>query len=598
MLYHHDYELDTTRRDAPIRISARGRAVLANPMTNRATAFTVQERRYLGLVGLMPGGVTSLGNQVRRVYAQYQSAKTAFAKHNYLANLRDRNEILFYRLLADHIEEMMPIIYTPTIGEVIERFSHEYNRSRGVFLSIDRPEDVEQSLLDYGLPSDDVDLIVLTDSEGILGIGDQGIGGIEIAIGKLSVYTAAAGLHPRRVIPVVLDVGTDNLGLLNSDLYLGERHARVRGERYDDFMDHVVQTASRLFPKAMLHWEDFGASNAHRLLEKYRHTHCTFNDDIQGTAAVALAAVLAGVNVTGMPLHEHRIVIFGGGTAGIGIADLLRDTLIRDGVDPEVAQSQFYVLGSKGLFVDDMTSLREFQVPYARTRDEVSKWVLGGPGGAAGAGAGVNGNGRNGNGRNGNGNGHPAISLADVVRNVRPTILIGTSTMGGAFTKVIVQDMAAHCDRPIIMPLSNPTARAEATPADLIEWTQGRALIATGSPFEPVDYREVRHVIAQANNALIFPGLGLGVAASDAARVTDGMIVAAAEALASLVNAYRPGASLLPRISELRPVSAHVALAVAQAAADEGVARHPLQDPVNEIYTRMWQPEYPPVEII
>jgi len=603
VLYHHDYELDTTRRDAPIRISARGRAVLANPMTNRATAFTVQERRYLGLVGLMPGGVTSLGNQVRRVYAQYQSAKTPFAKHNYLANLRDRNEILFYRLLADHIEEMMPIIYTPTIGEVIERFSHEYNRSRGVFLSIDRPEDVEQSLLDYGLPSDDVDLIVLTDSEGILGIGDQGIGGIEIAIGKLSVYTAAAGLHPRRVIPVVIDVGTDNLGLLNSDLYLGERHARVRGERYDDFMDHVVQTASRLFPKAMLHWEDFGASNAHRLLEKYRHTHCTFNDDIQGTAAVALAAVLAGVNVTGMPLHEHRIVIFGGGTAGIGIADLLRDTLIRDGVDPEVAQSQFYVLGSKGLFVDDSTTLREFQAPYARTRDEVSKWVLGGPAGSgapggSGAGTGVNGNGRNGNGRNGNGNGHPAISLADVVRNVRPTILIGTSTVGGAFTKAIVQDMAAHCDRPIIMPLSNPTARAEATPADLIEWTQGRALIATGSPFEPVDYREVRHVIAQANNALIFPGLGLGVAASDASRVTDGMIVAAAEALASLVNAYRPGASLLPRISELRPVSAHVALAVAQAAADEGVARHPLQDPVNDIYTRMWQPEYPEVEII
>ena len=594
MLYHNDYELDTTRHDAPIRISARGRAVLANPMTNRATAFTVQERRYLGLVGLMPGGVTSLGNQVRRVYAQYQSAKTPFAKHNYLANLRDRNEILFYRLLADHIEEMMPIIYTPTIGEVIERFSHEYNRSRGVFLSIDRPDDVEQSLRDYGLESGEVDLIVLTDSEGILGIGDQGIGGIEIAIGKLSVYTAAAGLHPRRVIPVVLDVGTDNLGLLNSDLYLGERHARVRGERYDEFLDHVVQTASRLFPRAMLHWEDFGASNAHRLLEKYRHTHCTFNDDIQGTAAVALAAVLAGVNVTGMPLHEHRVVIFGGGTAGIGIADLLRDTLIRDGVDPEVAQGQFYVMGSKGLFVDDMASLREFQKPYARTRDEVSTWVLSGPANGHGNGHG----GLNGNGRNGNGNGHPQISLADVVRNVRPTILIGTSTVGGAFSKSIVTDMAAHCDRPIIMPLSNPTARAEATPADLIEWTQGRALIATGSPFEPVDYREVRHVIAQANNALIFPGLGLGVAASDAARVTDGMIVAAADALASLVNAYRPGASLLPRISELRPVSAHVALAVAQAAADEGVARQPLQDPVNDIYTRMWQPEYPPVEII
>jgi malic enzyme len=322
-MMNSDYELDTTRRDAPLRISARGRAVLANPMTNRGTAFTVQERRYLGLVGLMPSEVTPIGNQVRRVYQQYHSARTPFAKNNYLASLRDRNEVLFYRLLADHIEEMLPIIYTPTIGEVIERFSVEYHRPRGVFISIDRPEDIEQSLLDHGLAAGDVDLIVATDSEGILGIGDQGIGGIEIAIGKLSVYTAAAGIHPRRVMPVVLDVGTDNLGLLNSDLYLGERHARVRGERYDEFIDTFVKTATRLFPQAMLHWEDFGAGNAHRILEKYRHTHCTFNDDIQGTAAVALAAVLAGVNITGMPLADHRIVIFGGGTAGIGIADLL-----------------------------------------------------------------------------------------------------------------------------------------------------------------------------------------------------------------------------------------------------------------------------------
>lgn len=572
-MIHSDYELDTTRRDAPLRISARGRAVLSNPMTNRGTAFTVQERRYLGLVGLMPSEVTPIGNQVRRVYQQYQSARTPFAKNNYLASVRDRNEVLFYRLLADHLEEMLPIIYTPTIGEVIERFSVEYHRPRGVFVSIDRPEDIEQSLLDHGLGPDDVDLIVATDSEGILGIGDQGIGGIEIAIGKLSVYTAAAGIHPRRVMPVVLDVGTDNLGLLNSDLYLGERHARVRGERYDEFIDTFVQTATRLFPKAMLHWEDFGAGNAHRILEKYRQTHCTFNDDIQGTAAVALAAVLAGVNVTGMPLAEHRIVIFGGGTAGIGIADLLRDELVRAGVPREEAVGQFYALGSKGLFVDDLPLLREFQRPYARTRAEVDGWTL------------VDGAAR-------------GITLADVVRNVRPTILIGTSTMGGAFTKTIVKEMATHCERPIIMPLSNPTSRAEATPADLIEWTDGRALIATGSPFDPVDHREVRHFIAQANNALIFPGLGLGVAACQATRVTDRMIAAAAEALAARVNTYRPGAALLPSMSELRPVSSHVALAVAAAAAEEGVARHPLTDPINEIYSRMWQPQYSTVEVI
>ncbi|MFZ1287833.1 MAG: NAD-dependent malic enzyme, partial [Candidatus Phosphoribacter sp.] len=563
---------DTTVRGAPLRIAARGRAVLANPMTNRGTAFTVQQRRYLGLVGLMPSEVTPMGNQVRRVYQQYQSARTPFAKHNYLASLRDRNEVLFYRLLADHIEEMLPIIYTPTIGEVIERFSAEYHRPRGVFVSIDRPEDIEQSLIDHGLGQDDVDLIVATDAEGILGIGDQGVGGIEIAIGKLSVYTAAAGLHPRRVMPVMIDVGTDNLGLLNSDLYLGERHARVRGERYDEFIDRFVTTATRLFPRAMLHWEDFGASNAHRVLEKYRDDYCTFNDDIQGTAAVALAAVLAGVNITGMPLRDHRIVIFGGGTAGIGIADLLRDELIRSGVPRDQAVAQFFALGSKGLFVDDLPSLREFQKPYARTRASVSQWTL--DGSARG------------------------ISLADVVRNARPTILIGTSTRGGAFSKAIVTEMATHCERPIIMPLSNPTSRAEATPVDLIEWTEGRVLVATGSPFEPVDHHEVRHVIAQANNALIFPGLGLGVAACQASRVTDRMIAAAAEALAARVNAYRPGASLLPAMSELRPVSAHVALAVAAAAAEEGVARRPLTDPINEIYSRMWQPQYPSVEVV
>ncbi len=568
-----DYELDTTRRDAPLRISARGRAVLVDPMLNRGTAFTRKERRALGLLGLLPTGVSPISDQVRRVYQQYRSAKTPFAKHKYLANLRDRNEVLFYRVLADHIEEMLPIIYTPTIGEVIERFSLEFNRARGVFLSIDRPNDIEAAFAGYDLGPDDVDLIVVTDSEGILGIGDQGIGGIEIAVGKLSLYTAAAGIHPRRVIPVVLDVGTDNLGLLNSDLYLGERHARVRGERYDEFIDSFVRTVTRLFPQAMLHWEDFGANTAHRILDRYRDEICTFNDDIQGTAAVALAAVLAGVNVTGMPLKDHRIVIYGGGTAGIGIADLIRDTLVRGGVSAEDAARQFYGLGSRGLFVDDQPTLRDFQRRYARTRAEVDGWDI-------------------------TGDTSRGIGLADVVRTVHPTILIGTSTVAGAFSHEVVTEMATHVDRPIIMPLSNPTSRAEALPADLIAWTGGRALIATGSPFGPVDHDEVRHVIAQANNALIFPGLGLGVAVSQASRVTDGMIVAAAETLARQVNTYRPGASLLPGMDELRVVSAHVALAVAQAAADEGVARRPLTDPVNDVYLRMWQPEYPAVEVV
>ncbi|MGL5824973.1 MAG: NAD-dependent malic enzyme [Nocardioides sp.] len=566
-----DYAQDTTVRSDVMRISARGRAVLSNPMTNRGTAFTVAERHLLGLIGLLPSGVTSLENQTRRVYEQFRRTSTQLGKYLHLAQLRDRNEILFYHLLSEHLEEMLPIIYTPTIGEAIERFSHEYIRPRGVFLSIDRPDDVEQSLLDYGSRADEVDLIVVTDSEGILGIGDQGIGGIQIAIGKLSVYTAAAGIHPRRVIPVVLDVGTDNLGLLNSEMYLGERHARVRGQRYDDFVDVFVNTSRRLFPHAMIHWEDFGSRNAHRILTKYRDEICTFNDDIQGTAAVVLAAILAGVEVTGLDLEEHRMVIFGAGTAGIGIADLVRDTLIRGGSTEADAYARFHATGKDGLYVDDQSELLDFQVPYARSRAELATWDVKDP---------------------------RRIGLLDVIEHVKPTILIGTSTKGGAFTEEVVTAMASYCPRPIIMPLSNPTSHAEATPEDLLRWTDGKALVATGSPFAPVDLGGVRHVIAQSNNALIFPGLGLGVAACQATRVTSSMIAAAADALAGLVNAYRPGAALLPAISDLRMVSATVAVAVAQAAASDGVAQRPLQDPIQDIYARMWQPVYPPVQVV
>ncbi len=566
-----DYQLDTALPGGPLRIRARGRAVLSNPMTNRGTAFTDGQRRELGLVGLMPSGVVSLETQCRRVYDQFRRTSTALGKYLHLNNVRDRNEVLFYRLLSDHLEEMLPIVYTPTIGEAIERFSHEFNRPRGVFLSIDRPEDVEQSLLDYGLGPDEVDLLVVTDSEGILGIGDQGIGGIQIAIGKISLYTAAAGIHPRRGIPIVLDVGTDNLGLLSNEMYLGERHARVRGERYDEFVDHFVTTAARIFPRAMLHWEDFGPENAHRLLATYRDRVCTFNDDIQGTAAVVLAAILAGVDVTGIDLEEHRVVIFGAGSAGIGIAHLVRERMRRRGLTDEEVRDRFYAIGIHGLYVDDQPELLHFQRPYARTRAEVAGWDVPDP---------------------------SHLTLSDVVRQVRPTILIGTSTKGGAFTREIVEEMAAHTPRPIIMPLSNPTSRAEATPADLLAWTDGRALVATGSPFGPVSHDGVRYGIAQANNALIFPGLGLGVAAAGATRVTEGMVAAAADALAGLVNAYRPGASLLPTMSDLRMVSATVAVAVARAAAAEGLARTTLDDPIQQVYARMWQPAYPDIEAI
>ncbi len=568
-----DYELETTSNDSPIKIAARGRAVLANSMTNRGTAFTHEERAALGLVGLMPTGVTTLENQNRRAYGQFRRTSTPLGKYLHLSQLRDRNEILFYNLFAGHLEEMLPIVYTPTIGEAIERFSHEYNRPRGVFLSIDDPDGIEAALTNYGLDGNEVDLVVVTDSEGILGIGDQGIGGIQIAIGKSSVYAAAAGIHPKRILPVVLDVGTDNLGLLNSTMYLGVRHARVRGERYDAFVDRFVQAVSQLYPHAMIHWEDFGATNAHRLLERYRHDVCTFNDDIQGTAAVVLAAILAGTDVTGIDLDEQRIVIFGAGSAGIGIGNLIRDTMLRSGrvADAADAYSRFWCIGIDGLYINDQEELLEFQRPWARSRADVADWDVADP---------------------------RKITLEDVVRNVRPTMLLGTSTKGGAFTEEIVKEMARHTPRPIIFPLSNPTSHAEATPADLLEWTDGTALIATGSPFQPIGYGGVRHQIAQSNNALIFPGLGLAVAACRATRVTEGMIAAAARALAGLVNAYRPGAPLLPLMSNLRTVSATVALAVAKAAAEEGVADRPLQDPIQEIYGRMWRPVYPPIDVV
>ncbi len=566
-----DFTLDTTSREAVLQVSARGRLILVHPMANRGTAFTIQEREQLGLSGLLPSRVTTIEEQMRRSYAQYLRSPSPLAKFIQLAQLRDRNEVLFYRLLSEHLEEMLPIIYTPTIGEAIERFSHEYTGARGVFLSIDHPEQVERSLMDFEMDADDVDLVVVTDSEGILGIGDQGIGGFQIAVGKLGVYTAAAGIHPRRAIPVVLDVGTDNLGLLNSDLYLGERHARVRGERYDEFIELFVQTVTRLFPNAMLHWEDFGAGNAHRILQRYSGSICTFNDDIQGTAAVVLAAVLAAVRLTGVPLPEHRVVIHGAGTAGVGIADLIREAMARAGTPPEDTHAAFYTLNSRGLVVEDSEGVRDFQRPYARTRAEVAGWTVADP---------------------------HRITLEEVVREVRPTILIGTSARHGAFSEEVVTTMAAHCERPIIMPLSNPTSRSEAHPADVLAWTDGRALIATGSPFGTIRHGETYHTIAQANNALIFPGLGLGVSVVRATRVSDEMIYAAADALAGLMNEYRPGASLLPSMSDLRVVAATVAKAVAETAERQGLARRPMTNPINDIYQRMWKPEYPRLEIL
>ncbi len=566
------YELDWTPDGMVARVRLRGHGVLAAPLLNRGTAFTPDEREELGLTGLLPDAVSTMQGQLARAYGQYLRQPDDLSRNLYLANLRDRNEVLFYRLLTEHIEEMLPIVYTPTIGTAIERYSYEFGRPRGVYLSVDHPDQVETAFRNYGLGPADVDLVVATDAEGILGIGDWGAGGIAIAVGKLAVYVAAAGLHPGRVIPVVLDTGTDNPELLAHDNYVGARHPRVRGEQYDQLIAAYVATATRMFPYAMLHWEDFGAANANRILTRYAGSCCTFNDDMQGTAAVVLAAALGAVRTAGTRLRDQRVVIHGAGTAGIGIADVLRQVMIAEGLPAGEAASRFWALGSKGLLTSDYAAtMRDFQVPYARQAHEVAGWS------------------RDGDGR---------IELAEVVTRTHPTMLIGTSTQPGVFTEEIVTEMAAHAERPIIMPLSNPTSRSEARPADLIAWTGGRALIATGSPFDPVTYDGVRHQIAQANNALIFPGLGLGVTVARASRVSDGMLAAAAAALAGLTDASTPGAAVLPSVASLRDVSAAVAVAVAQVAQAEGLAQTQLDDPVKQVAQAMWTPGYPTIEAL
>ena len=566
------YELVRSPEGITARISARGHAVLASPTINQGTAFSEEHRRALELVGLLPTGVTTLDGQARRAYAQFSAQSSDLAQWVYLANLRDRNEVLFYKLLSEHIEQMLPIVYTPTVGLAIQQFSHEFRRPRrAVYLSVDHPDDVETALRNTGLRGEDVDLLVATDSEGILGIGDQGVGGIEISVGKLAVYTAAAGIHPHRVLPVVLDMGTDNLTLLNDDMYLGARHARVRDQRYDELIDAYVTACHKLFPHAMLHWEDFGASNARRILNKYADQICTFNDDMQGTAAVVLAAIFSGLAVTGSRMREQRVVIHGSGTAGLGIADMMVDVMVREGLTRDEATRRFWALDRSGLLTGDRAAhLYDFQLPYARPADEVASWTA--PGGAQ-------------------------PRLAQTVAHVQPTILIGTSTQTGAFTEAIVRDMAAHTQRPIILPLSNPTSRCEALPTDLINWTEGRALIATGSPFSPVPHDKHRYQIAQANNALVFPGLGLGVAVSRASRITAAMIAAAADAVAAMSNATTRGAPLLPPINDLRTVSTAVAIAVVNAAADEGLAQVPITNPIQQVLDAMWRPEYPKIEI-
>jgi len=538
--------------------------VLQDPVSNRGVAFSQAERERLGLTGRLPLAVLTLDQQALRAYQQLQRQPSDLAKNVYLEQLHDRNETLYYRVLSDHLAELLPVVYDPTVGDAIEKYSHEYRRPRGIFLSIDQPDEIAKAFATLELGPDDVDLIVCTDAEEILGIGDWGVGGIQIAVGKLAVYSAAAGIDPDRVIPVSLDVGTDNEELLNDPLYLGSRHARVRGAAYDAFIAKYLQTASSLFPDALLHFEDFGPGNARRILVTYQDKYRIFNDDMQGTGAITLAATLSAVKVTGVPMREQKLLVFGAGTAGVGIADQLHDAMVRDGATEEQATAQVWLVDKQGLLTSDMTGLRDYQQPYARNPEEVTGWA--GSGGT--------------------------ISLLDAVRQVSPTILLGTSTAHGAFTQEVIETMSAGVERPIVFPISNPTSRIEAMPGDVIAWSKGKALVATGIPVAPVEYDGMTYQIGQANNALLYPGLGLGTIVSSATKLTAGMLLAAAEAVAGQVDVSAPGAPLVPPVSNLRASSATTAVAVAQAAIDDGVATRKPGNLVQAVQDAMWQPAY------
>jgi malate dehydrogenase (oxaloacetate-decarboxylating) len=538
--------------------------VLQDRYSNRGTAYTLEERAQAGITGRLPAAVESLDEQAARAYTQLQDQPSDLHKYAYLNQVHNQNQVLYYKLLGDHLAELLPVVYDPTVGDAIQQWSADFRDSRAVYLSIDRPEDIRASFESLGLGRDDVDLIVVSDAEEILGIGDWGVNGTDISIGKLAVYTAAAGINPNRVIAVNLDVGTDNEQLLNGPGYLGNRHARVTGKRYDDFIARYLNTAAELFPNALLHFEDFGPSNARRILVDNARTYRIFNDDLQGTGAIVMASVISALKVTGGRFAQQRLVVFGAGTAGTGIADQIHAAMLRDGASPAAAKGNIWLVDVHGLVTDDMPDLPNYQQPYARPRSEVSSW------------------------------GDGEIDLLTTIKQVKPDILLGTSTAHNAFTEDVVRALAAGVERPILLPISNPTSRIEVMPSDAVPWSEGRALVAVGIPVEPVSYDGVTYQIGQANNALLYPGLGLGTIVSGARNVTDSMLLAAAEAVASQVDVSRPGASLLPPVGNLRASSATVAVAVARAAAADGVATRTHENLVQAVQDAMWWPVYPP----
>jgi len=550
-----------------------GSALLNTPYFNKGAAFPADERSTFKLTGLLPQNVATIEQQVKRAYQQYSTRHDDLAKNTFMTSLAEQNQVLYFRLIQEHLKEMFSIIYTPTEGDAIQNFSRLFRRPEGCFLNIDDVGRVYDDLAQWGSP-EDIDYIVVTDGEEILGIGDQGVGGILISVAKLVLTTLCAGIHPNRTLPVVLDCGTDNKELLKDDLYMGLRKPRVRGKEYDDFVDTFVQSARKLYPKAYIHFEDFGLPNARQILDRYRPSIPCFNDDVQGTGCVTLAAMMAGLHVSNLKLEDMRMVVFGSGTAGTGIADQVRDAIAADsGKSKEEAAKQIWCVDKPGLLLRSQgDKLTHAQIPYAR---EDNDWK-----------------------------GKEHSDLISVIKEVRPHVLIGTSTRPKAFTQEIIQEMASHVERPIIFPLSNPTRLHEANPKDINEWTKGKALIATGSPFPPVKYKDKEYEVAECNNSTCFPGIGLGCVLSRTKLLSDKMLVAAVKALAAQSPALKhPDKGLLPDVENVREISVHIAKAVIKQAVEEGLATEegvPSDEEELEEWIReqMWDPVYRPLRLV
>jgi malate dehydrogenase (oxaloacetate-decarboxylating) len=544
----------------------KGKAVLHDPLLNKGLAFTEEERTRLGLHGLLPYGIRDLEQQVERRYEFFSHLPTELGKSLYLSDTLNRNETVFYRLVLDHLQEMMPLIYTPTVGEVSLRYSSLYSHPRGLYVSFPLKDRMDEMLAN-ATSGQEIDVIVATDGERILGLGDLGAGGMAISVGKLCLYTLLGGIHPSKTLPVMLDVGTNRKELLDDPMYMGWRHTRIDGAEYDEFIDQFVSTVKRRFPKILLQWEDFGKGHARPLLERYRHKICSFNDDMQGTAAVTLAAIMAAVKAAGSRLEDQKIAIVGAGTAGLGIADQLRHAMVRQGLSADEAKRRFFLFDRIGLIHEDSSNIDQNQQVYARSRSELSHWNLAN---------------------------QDQITLLDLVKASSPTVLIGVSGQSDIFTQDMIVSMAKAVHRPIIFPLSNPTSCIEAHPQKLIEWTKGKAIVATGSPFAPVKYEGKSYPIAQCNNSNIFPGLGLGIIAVKAREVSDEMFMQAAETLSALSPLNHGGSTLFPALTDLRKVSREIAINVAKTARDQGLTDQKMTDAAiaQTVDLMMWSPEY------